>query len=383
MTDPTKRNRTRRACGMLVCVFAAHLSPSLAFAQAESAESPAGRQTTETSTPDRGSPPLRYEQEWTPLAPSTAEAIIANVGGQILLLSDLQRVVVISSRGGATLTAAGQIKGSGIRAEEVEALFEKLIDQSILDIKVKELGIEVTESELDAEIDRFLQGRGISREDFLQMLRREGETELSHRSEFKRQLESQRLIGRVIRPLVSVTDEEVRSFYLANKRSTKNPSQDQARSAPPAARFVLRSLLINGLQTDPQAKLKLDSIAQGLASGSSFRDLVRTYSEASDAQVTEGLLDPRPLEELPEALRGELESAQPGAILGPLEIGSSTFYFEFVSTTSASAAADSPEFNLEEWRQKLLETKFAERLESYLKAERNKVRVVKRPMTFR
>lgn len=359
------------------------LLPPFASAQVESTEAPSSPQSAEASALEEGTPSGRYEQEWTPLAPNTAEAIIANVGGQILLLSDLQRAVTITSRGRATLTATGQIKGSGIRAHEVDALFEKLIDQAVLDIKVQELGIEVTESELDAEIDRFLNGRGISRADFLKMLRQEGETELSHRSEFKRQLESQRLIGRVIRPLVSVTDEEVRSFYLVNKQKTKSPSRSPSTSAPPASRFILRSLLINGLQTDPQAKLKIDSIEQGLASGSSFRDLVKTYSEASDAQTTEGLLDPRALEALPKPLQDELKSAQLGAILGPLEIGSSTFYFEFVSKDSAPDAADPHDFNIEQWRQRLLETKFSERLESYLKAEKDKVRVVKRPMNFK
>jgi parvulin-like peptidyl-prolyl isomerase len=373
-----KKVKCRMWAGLIGLSLASTPAP---FATAVRADDSTAGQAMET--PNSTEPAQQpYEHEWTQLAPTTTEAVIANVGGQILLLSDLQKAVIVASRGSASLSATGQIQGIGISPEEVADLYEKLIDQSVLDIKVKELGIEVTEDELDDEIDRFLQDRKISQETFIQMLQREGETEASHRNEFKRQLESQRFIGRVIRPLVSVTDEEVRSFFLSNKPPAPKPSND-----PSAGRgqdkYILRSLLINARSTDPQAKLKLNSIAKGLASGSAFKDMVKTYSEASDAQITEGLLDPRPLSALPTELRVVLQSSEPGTIIGPIEIGSSTFYFEFVSKEVAAQSKGTSEVNLDEWRQRLLETKFAERLNSYLKAERNKVRVVKRPMVFK
>lgn len=312
-----------------------------------------------------------YTQTWTALSPNTYDAIIANVGGQILLMSDLRRTVAVLSKGRADLLPDGTIVGSGLTAEQVSGVFDELINQSLLEIKVKELSLELSETELDREIENFLESRQLKRDDFLQMLEAEGETEETHRAEFRRRLETQRFIGRVIQPLVSVTDEEVRSYYISEKPGSTGGIE----------KLVLRSLLLNGTPEDPNTKLAIEAIAADREAGKTFEDIVKDRSQAPDAKKNAGLLEARPLSALPPAVAQALGTAPDGTIAGPITIGSSTFFFERVS---ASASVDSSfEKEKEKWRSRLLEQKFAERLQSYLDAERSKVRIEKRPLNLR
>ena len=72
---------------------------------------------------------------------------------------------------------------------------------------------------------------------------------------------------------------------------------------------------------------------------------------------------------------------KPGQVVGPVQLGSSVFFFEFLGFE----LDNSGEFDKQkaQWESKLLELKFKERLDDYVRAERTKVKVVRRPMTFK
>jgi parvulin-like peptidyl-prolyl isomerase len=306
-----------------------------------------------------------YKQEWTPLTDATEDAIVASVGGQILLLSDLRRAVALASGGKAAVTPSGRLAGTTIQANEAKQVLDQLIEQSLLEIKVKELSLEVTESELDQEIAQFLQNRQISRDEFKRLL-----AEQSHRAEFKRQLETQRFIGRVIKPLISVSDEEVRSFYLSQR----------IKGASTQEKLTLRSLMIRGQESDVEVKRRLQQIQAQIQAGKSFESIVKEVSDAPDAKSSGGLLPARKASELPASVARAATGKTPGTVVGPLQIGSATFMFEIVARDTLDDAQFLRE--KETWKQRLLEQKFAERLGSYLKAERDKVRIEIRPLDF-
>jgi parvulin-like peptidyl-prolyl isomerase len=311
-----------------------------------------------------------YKQEWTNLSGQTQDAIIANVGGQILLLSDLRRAVALASQGRTEITADGTLSGNGITSNQASEIFDRLIEQSLLEVKVKELSLQVTDSELDSEIQNFLESRQLTREEFLRLLATEGETELSHRAEFKRQLETQRFIGRVIKPLVSVSDEEVKSYYLSQTQGTPSTVE----------KVTLRSLMIKGKLNQPEVQSKLAEIQKKSANGESFENIVKEDSQATDAKETGGILAPKKLSEYPGEVAKALGSKPAGTLTHPIEIGSASFVFELVSRESAVDSRFTAD--KETWRQKLLEKKFNERLRSYLNSEREKIKIEKRPLAF-
>jgi parvulin-like peptidyl-prolyl isomerase len=311
----------------------------------------------------------------TPFKDNTLDGILVTVGDDPILLSDLQRAVRATSNGETTLRPDGTLVGGALTPPDVIKIRDQIIDQKVLGLRVKEMGIDVGPEELDSEITALLKQRNYTREDFEKFLAQEGETEEAYREEFRNQLETQRFIGRVIKPLVGVTPDEVRNFYL-----------QQARTTLSSQKVNLRSLVINLPADLPESQRlakqeRINSIRKEVDSGAAFASLVKLYSESPDALKQEGLLPSRNVAELPKELQEKLGSAKPGQVVGPLALGSSVFFFEFLGFEMK----DSTEFESQrpQWEGKLLDVKFQERLEEYIRAERTKVKIVERPFQIR
>lgn len=305
---------------------------------------------------------------------NTIDGVIVTVADEPLLLSELQRAIFQASQHTTRLSPSGQLLGGRLSSADAELVLEQIINQKILSLRVRELGLNLSEDELDSELRGFLQGQNISEDKFEELLRAEGETKEGHREEFRRQVETQRFIGRVIRPLVSVTDDQVRGFYMQ-----QNSDKDQSQ------RVKLRSLMIEipaGLSNEElQVKKKnIESIRRDIDNGRPFVELVQIYSEAKDAIKTKGLLPSKPLSELPEKLRSKLKGKSAPTVIGPLELGLSVFFFEFLGTE----LGDEKEFEKQKstYEAKLQDIKFRERLEEYIRSERLKVKVNRHRFVF-
>lgn len=304
------------------------------------------------------------------LTANTIDGVIVTVADEPLLLSEFQKAISLASQRTTRVTPLGQLLGGQLSVPDAEILLEQLINQKILSLRIRELGLNLGEDELDSELKTFLQNQNISEEKFHELLKAEGETVATHREEFRKQIEAQRFIGRVIRPLVTVTEDQIRGFYLQQYA-------DKAKSQL----VKLRSLVIEiptGLSSEEMQNKKrnIESIRKDIDSGRPFVELVQIYSEAKDAIKTKGLLPARPLNELPEKVRSKLKGKNPPLIIGPIELGLSVFFFEFLGTE----LGDQKEYEKlkPQLESKLLDLKFKERLDEYLKNERLKVKITRR-----
>jgi parvulin-like peptidyl-prolyl isomerase len=300
------------------------------------------------------------------------DSILVTVGDEIILLSDFQRAVSMASESKSTLSASGKLSGGTMTVEEANRVLEQLINQRVMAIKIRELGLQVTKDELSTEIESFLKRQNLTPEKLQEQLTAEGESMDNYREEFQRQLEMERLIGRMIRPTVSVTDDDVRSFYL-----------QQPGIAEKQQRVKLRKLMI-ALSVDGSivaerranvAQVEREVRAADPAS-LDFERLVKLYSNDPDA-IKGGALDPKELRELPAELRTKLTAdLKIGSVVGPLSIGGDVFFFQYLGSVLGDEKAF--EKQKDHWRNMLLETKGNERLEEYLKAERTKTKIVRR-----
>ncbi|NBX16002.1 MAG: hypothetical protein EBR09_01410 [Proteobacteria bacterium] len=308
------------------------------------------------------------------LTAETLDAVIVTVADEPVLLSELQQAVFQITNRTTKLNALGKLTGGTLSPKDAEMILEQLINQKILSLRTRELGLNLSEDELDSEIRGFLQQQNISEEKFQELLKAEGQSVDSHRDEFRKQVETQRFIGRVIRPLVSVTDDQVRGFYL---QQTADREKSQL--------VRLRSLMIDipsGLSSDElQSKRKhIEAIRRDIDTGRPFAELVQIYSEAKNALQTKGELPPKPLNELPEKLRDRIKGKTPPLVVGPIDLGTSVFFFEYLGTE----LGDQKEYERlkPQFEAKLLDIKFRERLDEYLRTERNKVKVNRRNIRF-
>lgn len=104
-------------------------------------------------------------------------------------------------------------------------ILENLINDMLLYQAARSEGLRLTESMMQAEIERIRQSSGArSEEEFLEMLRREGMTLSSLVETLKRRTAVQLYIRKVIE-MPNITEEEARDYYEENKASFVQQSQ--------------------------------------------------------------------------------------------------------------------------------------------------------------
>ncbi len=328
--------------------------------------------TTTNTRPLNSAPPQTVTSlaPQSPFAANTIDGVLATITDQVLLLSDLQQAVYLSSNGQTRLMPNGLLVGGNMTTTQASQILESMINQKVLQAKAVELGIDIPDDELSQRINEFLKQRGFSEEDLKDQLEKSGKSMEDYRKEFKTEILKQSLIARVISPLVNVSEEEVKSFYIQQTGSIKQIST-----------LKLRSLLIKIPENEDIINSKIIKlINQKIEEKADFSALVKQYSMAADVEKTGGLLPPKPLTELPEQLRVKLKNLEVNEVVGPIVLGSSAFYFQYLGV---ELIADS-EFqkNFTSWKNKLQDIKFNERLSEYLKSERTKLKANIRPIKF-
>jgi parvulin-like peptidyl-prolyl isomerase len=305
----------------------------------------------------------------TSLDENTVDGILVTVAGSPILLSDLQQAILNASNGQTHLLANGRLIGGNITAKQAEQIFQSLINEKVLQTKAAELGLDLTNEELTQRINGFIKQQGYTQANLEEQLKLNHKSMEDYRKEFKSEILKQEVIGKVISPLVSVTNDEVKAFYLQQTKNTKQISS-----------VKLRSLMIvppEGESKDPLHSKQVLAIENKIAKKENFISLVKQYSMAVNASKNEGLLPPRPIQELPPALAKQLSTLNINDVAGPFLLGNSVFFFQYLGAEFVNSSDMQMKFS--EWKNKLLDIKFNERLGEYLKNERAKLKINARP----
>jgi foldase protein PrsA len=147
-----------------------------------------------------------------------------------------------------------------------------LVQQSELEQKGKELGIEVTDKDVDARLAQIKkQYFGGSEKQYKAQLKQQGLTETQIRSDLRAQILSEKLYKEVTGD-VKVTDKEIKNYYDVHKT-------DYAQ----AASRKVRHILVNN-------KKLADSIEAQLKAGGNFAALAKKYSKDPGSAANGGEL---------------------------------------------------------------------------------------------
>ena len=141
----------------------------------------------------------------------TLNRVAAIVNGDVITLRDLEE------RAGAALRQA-QSEAEGpardrARARALKGAFDALVAEKLLDAQAKELGIEVTESEIDQVVAETKQRFRLDDEALDRALAAEGSTRQAYRLRVKRDLEGFRVVQMRVRARIKVTDEDLVNYY--------------------------------------------------------------------------------------------------------------------------------------------------------------------------
>jgi peptidyl-prolyl cis-trans isomerase SurA len=232
------------------------------------------------------------------------------------------------------------VAGRDIKRDEVEKAFRRIADanqplsdeealtaklgilddmivETILVSRADQLKVTVPESDVDAALADAK--KNIPDADFQQELTKRNLTEADMRESLRRQLIANKVIQQEVAGKITVTDQEVTSFFDAN-RAQFNLAEDAYHLAQIVVTPVREPQPANRTGDDaatPQAAAaKVQMVMERLKGGSPFGDVARDYSEDPESTPRGGDLGLVPLSALKQApapLRDAVFQMTPGS----------------------------------------------------------------------
>lgn len=159
---------------------------------------------------------------FTPLTGQTAQLnkIAAVVNGQVITMYDLQKEAI------GDFARARINPNDPARANDVDKILRNTLDGMILDILIaqeaKRLKADVTDSDVNHELERLMKERGVTRSQLEADLAKQKMTVDSLKAGIKKNLLRQNVMSREVGRRVIVTPQEISEYYNQHKDSMVN-----------------------------------------------------------------------------------------------------------------------------------------------------------------
>jgi peptidyl-prolyl cis-trans isomerase SurA len=192
--------------------------------------------------------------------------------------------------------------------ESQKQLLFQLIDQKLIDMQIKKLGVQISSEEVDKAVARIREDQKWNNpEDFARALLREGFTESEFKNKIKEQILRFKLISREIGSKIIIPENQVREYY------EKNRSQFRKTEGIQLAHIFWPVPENASSEEWAQQKVKIEEIRSRLLRGEDFSELARKFSkDPSAAQGGNlGLFAPEEIEPL---LRNIIVTLKPGEV---------------------------------------------------------------------
>jgi peptidyl-prolyl cis-trans isomerase SurA len=233
------------------------------------------------------------------LAPRLASAkvierVIAVVNDEIVLDTELEQQAVGQLRAPPDLDSAA---GKKAWEEHKRKVLDSLIDSRLLSQQAGELKLTVTADEVDRALDEVKKQNQLDDAAFATALKQQGFTLETYKKNLKRQILELKVLNTAVRSRVSVSDDEVRTYYQQNARQIGGGDS-----------VHLKQILITVPDGAPaslvEQKQRLAAkVVERARGGTAFAELARAYSE-DEASKADG---------------GDLGWVQKGSLLDPLD----------------------------------------------------------------
>lgn len=177
-------------------------------------------------------------------------------------------------------------------AQVGELAFKDMFEELLIESRAEQLGIEVSDAQIDQQIDQMKQNFGIETdEQFAQALAQSGMTEPELRDRLRRDLRAREVMGREVQSRIHLDEDDLRRFYQKNRDEFRQPEQLQLREV-----VVLEE---GGLPTAQERSALAAQIRQAVAAGKSLADAVAEHAQQGNTSnvidigwVSPGDLDP-------------------------------------------------------------------------------------------
>jgi peptidyl-prolyl cis-trans isomerase SurA len=199
------------------------------------------------------------------------DRVAAVVNDSVILYSD------VMLRAGPLLADVQRIANPGERqrrmADLQERVLEEMIAEELVVAAARQAGVEVTEQEISAAIREIRDQNNLSERELEEALRMQGYTLASYRQDLERQMLRMRAANMLVRPRVSVSDDDIRARYERMARQTGSVS-----------RVHLRHILVevpDGATEEERraARDRAAELAQQARAGAPFDELASEHSD--------------------------------------------------------------------------------------------------------
>lgn len=163
-----------------------------------------------------------------------------------------------------------------------EKALDRLIDKKLVEQKVRELDIRITEEEVRQAIEDVKRQNKLSQESLVSALANQGLSFDQYKVQIREQLERLRLVSQEVRSKIQVGEREMREYYEANPGRFGGEDNFRARN--------IYFKLDDKMPADQVKKVMTTamSVLYEARAGKDFAELARQYSEEPSAKTTGG-----------------------------------------------------------------------------------------------
>jgi len=236
---------------------------------------------------------------------TVVNAIVAIVNDEIITLHEVNREsqpLIREAEKKSPIDAA-------VRTQIRRAALEHLIEKRLLDQKIKELNIKVSDEEIKQAIDDVKrQNNMASQEVLVSALASQGLTFEQYRKQLQEQIEKLKLVSLEVRAKIQVGDTEVREYYEANRAKYTEEETFRARhiffkTSEKAPAEDIKRTMNTALMVLAEAK-----------SGKNFEELAKSYSEDPAARKDGGALGAFKKGDMMPELEAAIVTMKPGEV---------------------------------------------------------------------
>jgi len=213
---------------------------------------------------------------------STSKDVAVTVNGIEIRESDVMDLI------GAELARIAQ-QGSKLPASVTEQYkkqlreqaLEQLIRRQLLDEKIKEANITITEEEVMNQISQIASAQNLSLDDFKKMVEEHDRTFDEIKEDIRKALIRVKFMEAQWAGKTDITEEEVKKYYDENTRQFDVPEQVRVR-------HILIQYELSDPKTDPneakaKAKAEAQDLLQRIKDGADFAELAKAHSDCLSA----------------------------------------------------------------------------------------------------
>ena len=244
------------------------------------------------------------------------DRVLAVVDNHAIFFSDIQRKIATGP-----LVAVSEYPAQADATPQTKALNDSINFELIMGA-AKDLDLEVSEVDLDQEINRYLEEQHITKDKLADILKTEGETLENYRRDFRNQLILRRFQRRVILPSIKITDKDIETYFLSQQGS----------AASEQIEVNLKQIIIKLDQSMPEnlrdvRKKLAQEVYSKLKDGMDFTEGAGVYSDDQEGKKTASAISVK-LRDLSPAIRTAIEPLKQGEFTAPIDTGAGLIIFQ-------------------------------------------------------